>query len=58
MIKKKNLDLFEESYNEGYETGVMDLFEIISDNTKPKKQKEIYIGYAEKLLNKKIKKES
>jgi hypothetical protein len=58
MIKKKNLDLFEESYNEGYETGVMDLFEIISDNTKTKKQKEIYIGYAEKLLNKKIKKES
>jgi hypothetical protein len=58
MIKKKNLDLFEESYNEGYETGVMDLFKIISDNTKTKKQKEIYIGYAEKLLNKKIKKES
>lgn len=54
MIKKKNLDLFEESYNEGYETGVYELFKLIYDNTKTVKQKYIIKECAEKLLNKKI----
>lgn len=54
MIKKKNLDLFEESYNEGYESGVMDLLKMICDNTKTKKQKETYKSYVETILDKKI----
>ena len=54
MIKKKNLDLFEESYNEGYESGVMDLLKILCDNTKTKKQKDSYKEYVEKILDKKI----
>lgn len=55
MIKKKNLDLFEESYNEGYESGLMDLLKILCDNTKTKKQKEKYNSYVETILDKKIK---
>jgi hypothetical protein len=55
MIKKKNLDLFEESYNEGYESGLMDLLKILCDNTKTKKQKETYKSYVETILDKKIK---
>lgn len=55
MIKKKNLDLFEESYNEGYESGVEDLLNLICDNIKTTKQKITFKEYAEKLLNRKIK---
>ena len=55
MIKKKNLDLFEESYNEGYESGVEGLLNIICDNIKTTKQKITFKEYAEKLLNRKIK---
>lgn len=54
MIKKKNLDLFEESYNEGYESGVEDLLNLICENIKTKKQKISFKEYAEKLLNRKI----
>ena len=54
MIKKKNLDLFEESYNECYEIGVKDLLKVICDNIKTSKQKTVFKEYAEKLLNIKI----
>jgi hypothetical protein len=55
MIKKKNLDLFEESYNEGYESGIIDLLNMICENIKTTKQKTTFKEYAEKLLSKKIK---
>lgn len=55
MIKKKNLDLFEESYNEGYESGVTDLLNTICESIKTKKQKDIFTEYAKKLLNKETK---
>ena len=42
MIVKKNLDLFEESYNEGYETAINDIMKILNGKTTSKKQKQIY----------------
>ena len=53
MIKKKNLTLFEESYNEGYEQGIMDLFDIlILKNPKSKKKYETIIEELYQSFNK------
>jgi hypothetical protein len=38
MIKKKNLTLFEESYNEGYDQATIDILDILSKKY-PKKKK-------------------
>jgi hypothetical protein len=49
MIVKKNLDLFEESYNEGYESAIKDIMDILNSKTKSVKQKKIYDESVEEL---------
>lgn len=51
MIVKKNLDLFEESYNEGYESAINDIMKILNDKTTSKKQKQIYEESVKELMN-------
>lgn len=51
MIVKKNLDLFEESYNEGYETAINDIMKILNGKTTSKKQKQIYEESVNELMN-------
>ena len=55
MIEKKQLDLFEESYNDGYETGIKDYIDLLISSEKIKEDKSIYYECAKKLLGKKIK---
>ena len=49
------LDLFEESYNDGYETGIKDFIDLLISSEKIKEDKSIYYECAKKLLGKKIK---
>lgn len=55
MIKKKELDLFEESYNEGYESGIIDLLSLLKNKNKTKEDTTFYNECAKKLLGRKIK---
>ena len=51
MIVKKNLNLFEESYNEGYESAIKDIMKILNGKTTSKKQKQIYEELVNELMN-------
>ena len=51
MIVKKNLNLYEEYYNEGYESAIKDIMKILNGKTTSKKQKQIYEELVNELMN-------